>query len=72
MVVLATVAAFSSASAGSRPAAGGLPAAIFLTIFSQGLPVLGGLAAAGLIWLPSARRHFRRSAAVPPAGTTGS
>ena len=72
LVVLATLAEYSKEPAGSLWAAAGLPAVILLTIFSQGLPVVGSLAAAVLVWLPSARRHFRRGAAVVPAGTSGS
>ncbi|KUM37628.1 hypothetical protein AR539_10345 [Arthrobacter sp. EPSL27] len=71
LVVLATVTQVSAVPAGSPWAAGGPGAAILLTIFSQGLPVLGGLAAAGLVWLPSSRRYFRQSADVLPAGTGG-
>ncbi|MDI3213359.1 hypothetical protein [Arthrobacter sp. AL12] len=67
VVVLATVAAFSNVSARSPTAAAGLLAAIFLTVFSQGLPLAGGLVAAALVWLPSARRYFRRVAEVLPA-----
>lgn len=67
VVVLATVAAFSNVPAGSPTAAAGLPAAIFLTVFSQGLPLVGGLVAAALVRLPSARRYFRRVAEVLPA-----
>lgn len=66
VVVLATVAAFSNVPAGSPTAAAGLPAAIFLTVFSQGLPLVGGLVAAALVWLPSARRYFGRVAEVLP------
>jgi len=69
---VATIAAYSSASAGSSWSAVGLPTAIFLTIFSQGLPVVEGLAAAVLVWLPSARRYFHRGAEVLPAVTSGS
>ncbi|HSO90207.1 MAG TPA: hypothetical protein VLR70_03555 [Arthrobacter sp.] len=72
LVVLASIAAFSSASAVSPAAAGGLPAAILLAVLSQGLPIIGGLAAAVLIWLPPARGYFRRGAEVLPAGTSGS
>lgn len=72
LVALASIAAFSAASAGSPAAAGGLPAAILLAVLSQGLPLIGGLVAAVLIWLPPARRYFRRGAAVLPAGTSGS
>ena len=67
VVVLATVAAFSNVPAGSPTAAAGLPAAIFLTVFSQGLPLAGGVVAAALVWLPYARRYFRRVAEVLPA-----
>ncbi|HEX9086029.1 MAG TPA: hypothetical protein VF867_00700 [Arthrobacter sp.] len=72
LVVLATIAGVSSLPAGSPGAAGGLAPAIFLTVFSQGLPLLAGLVAAVLVWLPSARRYFRRGAEALPAGTTGS
>lgn len=63
-LLLATVAAFSNVPAGSPTAAGGLPSALLLTVLSQGLPLIGGLAAAVLVWLPSAGPHFRRG----PAG----
>lgn len=72
MVVLATVAAYSNLPAGGSWAAAGLPAAILLTVFSQGLPVVGALAAAALLWMPSARRHFHRGEVAVPAGTSGS
>ena len=72
LVVLSTIAGYSSVYAGSPAATGGLPSAIFLTVFSQGLPLLGGLAAAGLLWLPSARKYFHRRAEVLLAGTSGS
>lgn len=72
LVVLATIAGHSSVSAASPGAAGGLPSAVFLTVFSQGLPLLGGLVAAVLVWLPSARRCFRPGAEVLPAGTSAS
>lgn len=72
LVVLAAVGAFSNVSAGDPWAEAGLPAMILMTVFSQGLPVVGSLAAAVLIWLPSARRHFRRGAVVHPAGTIAS
>lgn len=72
LVVLATVGAFSNVRAGDPWAEAGLPALILMTVFSQGLPVVGCLAAAVLIWLPSARRHFRRGAVVHPAGTIAS
>lgn len=72
LVVLATVAAFSNVPASDPWAEAGLPTVILLTVFSQGLPVVGSLVAVLLIWLPSARRHFRRSAEVLPAGTGGS
>lgn len=68
LVLLATVAAYSNVSAGGPWAAAGLPAVILMTVFSQGLPVIGALAAAVLVWLPSARRHFRRGVEAVPAG----
>ena len=71
LVVLATVGAYSNVSAGDPWAAAGLPAVIVMTMFSQGLPVIGCLAAAVLVWLPSARRHFSRGAVAVPAGTSG-
>lgn len=72
LVVLSTIAGYSSVYAGSPAATGGLPSAIFLTVFSQGLTLLGGLAAAGLVWLPSARRYFHRRSEELLAGTSGS
>ncbi|AOT04201.1 hypothetical protein [Arthrobacter sp. U41] len=71
LLVLATLAGLSSAAAGSPAATGGVLPAVFLTVFSQGLPLIGGLVPAVLLWLPSARRHFRRGAVVHPAGTAG-
>lgn len=59
LVVLAAVAGVSSPTAGSPAFAGGLGSAIILTVLSQGLPLIGGLVPAVLVWLPSARRHFR-------------
>lgn len=72
LVVLATIAAYSNVPAGSAVAEAGVLAAILLTVFSQGLPLLGSLAAAILLWLPSARRFFRPGAEAHPAGTSGS
>lgn len=75
LAVLATLAGFASVSSENPAypenpaAAGGVQSAIFLTVFSQGLPLIGGLVAAVLVWLPSAGRYFRRSAVVGPAGT---
>lgn len=69
LVVVAAFAASSSAPAGSPAAAGGLPSAVLLAVLSQGLPLIGGLVAALLVWLPSAGRYFRRGAGGVPAGT---
>ncbi|MDQ0756715.1 hypothetical protein [Arthrobacter sp. B3I4] len=60
LMVLATLAGVSSMSPGSTPP-GGLPGAVLLTVLSQGLPLLGGAAAAVLVWLPASRLHFRNS-----------
>lgn len=70
LVVVAAFAASSSAPAGSPAAAGGLPSAVLLAVLSQGLPLIGGLVAALLVWLPSAGRYFRRGAGGVPASTT--
>ncbi|MDN4644517.1 hypothetical protein [Arthrobacter sp. PsM3] len=70
-VVLATIAAYLNVPAGSAVAEAGVLTAILLTAFSQGLPLLGSLAAAVLLWRPSAGRYFRRGAGVLPAGTIG-
>jgi hypothetical protein len=70
LVVVAAVTASSSAPAGSPAAAGGPTSAILLAVLSQGLPLIGGLVAALLVWLPSAGLYFRRGGGVHPAATT--
>lgn len=71
LLVLATLAGISSLPAGSPAASGGVLPAIFLTIASQGLPLIGGLVPAVLVWVPSAGRYFQRGAGDLPAATTG-
>ena len=70
--MLATLAAFSSVPAQGPAAAGGVLSMLLLTVLSQGLPLIGGMVPAVLVWLPSAGRYFHRGAEVLQTGTIGS
>lgn len=80
LIGLAAVAGTLSLDPGNPPAPGGLGAAVLLAVLSQGLPLIAGLVAAVLVWLPVSGPHFRTAgepvlavpagpgpAALPPA-----
>lgn len=72
LVVLATLGGYSSISSESPAAAGGVLSMLLLTVLSEGLPLIGGMVPAVLVWLPAARRYFHRGAEVLPADAIGS
>ncbi|MGP4033230.1 hypothetical protein [Pseudarthrobacter sp. 1C304] len=71
LIALAAVAGTLSLDPGNPPAPGGLGAAVLLAILSQGLPLIAGLVAAVLVWLPASGPHFRRAGDAVPAAPAG-
>ncbi|KUM37627.1 hypothetical protein AR539_10340 [Arthrobacter sp. EPSL27] len=71
LIGLAAVAGTLSLDPGNPPAPGGLGAAVLLAVLTQGLPLIAGLVAAVLVWLPASGPHFRTGGEAVPAAPAG-